>query len=366
MKALDADPEMLAARPLIALPDGTVICGNQRLLAAQELGWESIPVITVDLNAQRARLWALRDNNAYGTWDEPALAELLAELNLDGVDLALTGFADRDLDQILAGLAGQVDPDEAPTPPEEPDSQPGEIYELGPHRLACGDAADGDLLAELFADARPTLVWTDPPFGVGYVGKTARALRISNDSTETFAGVLGGALRAATPLLATTAAFYVCCPAGPQGTIFRATLAEAGWVHRQTLVWVKNAMVLGHADYQWRHEELLYGHLPGPGRPGRGNHAGTRWYGGNDQTSVFLVDRPGRSELHPTIKPLALIEPMLANSSRRGEHVYDPFAGSGSTLIACERTGRRCLAVELDPGYCDVIRQRYQKLNSVR
>ena len=122
-------------------------------------------------------------------------------------------------------------------------------------------------------------------------------------------------------------------------------------------------MVLGHGDYHYQHEEVLYGHLPGPGRPGRGNHAGTRWYGDNNQTSVFLVDRPIRSDLHPTIKPVGLIEPMLANSSRRGEYVYDPFAGSGSTLIACERSGRRCLTVELDPAYCDVIRQRYEAVH---
>jgi DNA modification methylase len=178
--------------------------------------------------------------------------------------------------------------------------------------------------------------------------------------------MLGEALRAATPLLAAGASFYVCSPAGPQGTSFRTALAEAGWVHRQTLVWVKNTMVLGHSDYHYRHEEILYGHLPGAGRPGRGNHPGTHWYGGNDQTSVFMVDRPIRSELHPTIKPTALIEPMLANSSRRGEHVYDPFAGSGSTLIACEQSNRRCLAVELDPAYCDVIRQRYEALRHGR
>jgi site-specific DNA-methyltransferase (adenine-specific) len=307
-------------------------------------------------------LWALRDNSSYGAWDEPALAELLAELDLAGVDLALTGFADRDLDRILAGLAVEK-PDEAPLAPAKPSSQAGMIYELGPHRLACGDAADPDLVAALFAAEQPALVWTDPPYGVDYVGKTAQQLTIRNDASDSIPAVFGGALRAATPLLGAGAPFYVCCPAGPQGTVFRASLAEAGWVHQQTLVWLKNALVLGHSDYHYIHEEILYGHLPGRARPGRGNHRGTRWYGGNDQTSVFMVDRSTRSELHPTIKPLALIEPMLANSSRRGEPVYDPFAGSGSTLIACERSGRRCLAVELDPGYCDVIRQRYEALH---
>jgi hypothetical protein len=361
-KALEADREMLEARPLIALPDGMVICGNQRLLAAQELGWHSLPVITVDLDRQRARLWALRDNGSYGAWNETALAEVLAELELEGVELALTGFADRDLDRILAGLAGPLEPD-VPLPSAEPDSQPGTVYELGSHRLACGEAADSALLSELFADARPTLVWTDPPYGVGYVGKTAQRLTIRNDTSAALGDLLSDALHAATPLLAAGASFYICCPAGPQGTTFRSSLVEAGWVHRQTLVWVKNAIVLGHGDYHYQHEEILYGHLPGPGRAGRGNHPGTRWYGDNSQSSVFLVDRPVRSDLHPTIKPVGLIEPMLANSSRRGEYVYDPFAGSGSTLIACERTGRRCLVVEVDPAYCDVIRQRYDEVH---
>jgi hypothetical protein len=191
-KALEADPDMLKARPLIALPTGTVICGNKRLLAAQELGWHSLPVITVDLDWQRARLWALRDNNSYGDWNETALAELLSELEVEGVELALTGFADRDLDRILAGLVGPVEPDEMPMAPAQPNSQPGTIYELGPHRLACGDATDPRLLDALFADLRPTLVWTDPPYGVDYVGKTAQRLTIRNDASDGLAATCSG------------------------------------------------------------------------------------------------------------------------------------------------------------------------------
>src|SRR5207248_7250183 len=141
-RALADDPEMLRARPLLALPDGTVIAGNQRLRAARELGWQTIPVITVELEPGRARLWALRDNNPYGEWDEPALAELLAELGEGGVDLALSGFGERELDRLLAELPAVQDPDEAPPLPAEPESGPGELYELGPHRLLCGDARD--------------------------------------------------------------------------------------------------------------------------------------------------------------------------------------------------------------------------------
>jgi DNA modification methylase len=358
-RALAADPEMLQARPLLALPDGTVIAGNQRLRAARELGWQTIPVITVSLERERARLWALRDNNTYGEWDEQALAELLAELGEGGVDLALSGFADRELERLLAGIEPAADPDEAPPLPGEPESELGRIYRLGPHRLACGDARDRELLERLLAEERPQLLWTDPPYGVDYVGKTKRALAIANDD-ERAPALLEAALRAADPLLAPAARFYLAVPARPQGTAFRLALERLGWRHQQTLVWVKNALVLGRSDYHFQHEEILYGFRPGPGRPGRGPHPGSHWYGDDAQSSVFFVDRPARSEAHPTMKPVALVAAQLRNSSRRGDPVLDLFAGSGSTLIACEQLGRRCYAVELDPRYCDVIRRRYE------
>ena len=360
-RALVEDPEMLAARPLLALPDGTVIAGNQRLRAARELGWSAIPVLTVALEWERARLWALRDNNPYGEWDEPALAELLAELGAGGVDLALAGFGSADLDRLLAELPPLRDPDEAPPLPATPESRPGELYQLGPHRLLCGDATDAEQLARLLAGARAEVLWTDPPYGVGYAGRTRQALTIRNDSADELPGLLRRAFAAADQVLAPSGRFYVAAPAGPRGTDFRLALRQAGWHFHQALVWVKQAPVLGHSDYHYAHEDVLYGWKPGSGRPGRGRHPGSRWYGGHDQTSVFLFDRPARSELHPTMKPVALVEAQLRNSSRRGDLVLDPFAGSGSTLIACEQLGRRCVAVELDPAYCDVIRRRYRE-----
>jgi DNA modification methylase len=365
-RVLAADPEMLQARPLLALPDGTVIAGNQRLRAARELGWETIPMITVELEQERARLWALRDNNPYGEWEEQALAELLTQLGEGGVDLALSGFAERELERLLGGIEPAADPDEAPPLPEcEPDSEPGQIYQLGPHRLACGDARDRELLERLLAEERPQLLWTDPPYGIDYVGKTKRALAIANDD-ERAPALLEAALRAADPLLAPAARFYLAVPARPQGTAFRLALERLGWRHQQTLVWVKNALVLGRSDYHFQHEEILYGFRPGPGRPGRGPHPGSRWYGDDAQSSVFFVDRPARSEAHPTMKPVGLVAAQLRNSSRRGDPVLDLFAGSGSTLIACEQLGRRCFAVELDPRYCDVIRRRYQDYHDGR
>jgi site-specific DNA-methyltransferase (adenine-specific) len=235
------------------------------------------------------------------------------------------------------------------------------VYELGVHRLACGDARDGELLARLAGSARAEVLWTDPPYGVAYVGKTSRALTIAHDDGGAV-DVFTDALRTADAFLSPSARFYVAAPSGPQGTAFRVAIAEVGWRLHQSLVWVKNAIVLGHSDHQLQHEDVLYGWKPGPGRPGRGGHRGSRWYGDNAQSSVFFFDRPARSVVHPTMKPVGLIAAQLRNSSRRGDWVLDPFAGSGSTLVACEQLGRRCLAVELDPCYCDVIRQRYEGL----
>jgi site-specific DNA-methyltransferase (adenine-specific) len=360
VKSLEADPEMLAARPLIALPDGVVLSGNQRLLAAQKLGWESIPVITVDLGPERARLWCLRDNSSYGAWDEPALAELLAELNLEGVDLALTGFADRDLDRILAGLSGPAVPDEAAAAPVSPLSKPGEIYELGRHRLLCGDSTDPAGLVRLLGGEQVAALVTDLPWGVDYTGKTARALRIANDDPAGLPEFLTAAFAALDEVVGPSTPFYLFAPSGPAGTEFLLALRTIGWKHRQTIVWCKDAIVVGHSDYQNCHESILYGFTPGAGRVGRG--CGRGWYGGNAEPSVLFFDRPKRSPDHPTSKPVGLVATLIRNSTRRGELVFDPFAGSGSTLLAAELTGRRCAAAELDRGYCDVIKTRYERL----
>jgi DNA modification methylase len=365
--ALVADREMLVARPLLVLPDGTVFAGNARLLAAHELGWETIPVIVVDLEWERARVWALRDNNSYGEWDEPVLAELLAELAEGGFDLALTGFESRDLERILDGMVRSADPDDAPDAPAgAPESRLGEVYELGPHRLLCGDARDAAQLRELMDGESADVVWTDPPYGVSYVGKTKDALRLRNDNPDGLSALLGAALAAVDAVFAPGGRFYIAAPAGPLGTEFRLAVRAAGWDLHQTLVWVKQTPVLGHSDYHYSHEDILYGWKPGSGRPGRGRHRGSRWYGDNAQSSVFLIDRPSRSVAHPTMKPVELIVRQLRNSSRRGQRVLDPFAGSGSTLIACEQLGRCCYATEIDPAYCDVIRARYQEYVDAR
>jgi DNA modification methylase len=206
------------------------------------------------------------------------------------------------------------------------------------------------------------VLWTDPPYGVSYVGKSKRALTIKNDGPEGLTPLLIGALREADAGMASGARYYLAAPAGPRETEFRLALKEVGWVIHQGLVWVKDSMVLGHSDYHYKHEPLLYGWKPGEGRVGRGNHNGTRWYGDHSQTSVFEIPRPKQSEEHPTMKPTMLVEACLLNSSKKGDVVIDAFGGSGTTLIACERLERRCAMIELDPAYVDVIRRRYAAL----
>ena len=265
-QSMVADPAMLWARPLLALRDGTVFSGNQRLRVALELGWESIPVLYVDLEWDRARTWALRDNAAYGEWDEPVLAELLAELAAEGIDLILTGLTGGDIDRILAGIPTPVEPDQAlELPTGLPDSRPGEVYELGNHRLLCGDARSSDDLAALIGTEKVELVLTDPPYGVSYTGKTRAELTIRNDGEEGLEPLLTDAFAAINPFLAPAARFYVFAPAGPLGTVFRRSIDTAGWQLHQSLVWVKDAIVLGHSDYHYRHEDILYGRTPGPG-----------------------------------------------------------------------------------------------------
>jgi site-specific DNA-methyltransferase (adenine-specific) len=363
MRSMSSEAAMLRAKPLWALPDGTVFAGNQRLLAAVELGWESIPVVTVSgLRPEQVRTWALLDNNAFGEWDEPVLAEFLAGLLAQGVEAVLTGFETREIDALLATIVSAKDPDAMPAPAVgEPRSTRGELYPLGPHRVLCDDSTDPDALRRLIGDARVSALVTDLPWGVEYVGKTAAALTIANDDPDGLPAFLTRAFAALDEVLGPRVPFYLFTPAGPAGTEHRLALRAVGWEHRQTLVWVKDAFVLGHGDYHYRHEEILYGFTPGPGRPGRGAHRGSRWFGGNDDATVLFSDRPKASREHPTSKPVELLGRLIRNSTRRGEVVLDPFAGSGSTLVACEQLGRRCLAVELDLGYTDVIRSRYQE-----
>jgi DNA modification methylase len=346
-------------RPIVVnRPTMEVLAGNHTLLAAEELGWSEIAVTFVDVDPDRAKRIVLADNrtNDLAAYDDEALAELLLELpSLEG-----TGYDQAALDELLDELAPPpLEEEEVPAAPAEPRTRPGDLYELGPHRLICADAREPSTYDRLLGGERPRLVWTDPPYGVSYEGKTRARLRIQYDGGGGLRELLEASFAAIDAALAPGAPLYVAAPGGPLGLTFGAAFCEAGWLLRQTLVWVKDAMVLGRSDYHYAHEQILYGYKPGPGRLGRG---GRGWHGDDSQTTVLEFDRPRASREHPTMKPPELVESCLRNSSRRREAVLDPFAGSGSTLIACERAGRRARLVELDPGYCDVICARYERL----
>lgn len=359
-------------QPLVVDEDHVILAGHTRLAAARLLGLATVPVhVATGLTPAQRRAYRLADNRAGqdATWDDELLGQELAGLLADGVELGPTGFESDEIERLIAaaetGLADGADPDDTPPLPAEPVTRPGDLIQLGPHQVLCGDSTDPATLARLMGTDRAEVLWTDPPYGVAYVGKTKDALTIANDTGDIRA-FLGRALAACDPVLAPGARYYVACPAGQRGTDFRLALSDAGWTLHQTLVWVKDALVLGHSDYHYRHEDLLYGWKPGPGRVGRGKHPGTKWYGDHAQDSVFEVPRPKASAEHPTMKPVALIQRCLRNSARRGDLILDPFGGSGSTLLAAESLGLVARLVELAPAYVDVIVTRWEQATGRR
>lgn len=206
-------------------------------------------------------------------------------------------------------------------------------------------------------------MWTDPPYGVGYVGKTEDSMTIKNDTAQDLQSLLAGAFSVATVVLKFGMPVYVACPPGDLQRVFINAFDQSGWTFRQSLVWAKNKFVMGHNDYHYRHELIMYGFTAGgKGHLGRG---GVNWHGDNAQDSIFEVERPTRNRDHPTMKPVALVSSMLKNSCPRGGIVYDAFGGSGSTLIAAHLLGIRAMIVELEPRYVDVICSRFQKFTGI-
>lgn len=315
-----------------------------------------LPVIVVDLNEEEADLF-LASFDPVGEMakaSHEALARLVAST---WVPEDLLQELHRRFPPEGPGL-GLTDPESIPAPPPAVRVRRGELWALGEHRVACGDATDPAAIGRLAGSEAIDVLLTDPPYGVGYVGKTKDALRIENDDPDGLQGLLEQSFAAIDQVLAPGGRVYVCHPAGASSITFACAFVGAGWRLHETLVWVKDRMVLGHADYHYRHEPILYGYKAGPGRWGRG-HRG--WYGGNDADSVLEVPRPAASRDHPTAKPVELVSRLLRNSSAPGDRVLDPFLGSGSTLIACQQLGRRCLGLELDPGYCDVAIRRWEE-----
>jgi DNA modification methylase len=335
---------------------GFVVAGNHVLRAALSLGWTEIAANVEDLDDAEAIAFMLADNRTadLGRYDDGLLAAILSEQQAAD-NLAATGYDSDAVAALLAdaGFIEDRDLDAAPDLPAEADLyvERGERWALGRHRLMCGDSTLAEDVARLVGDDPVDLVWTDPPYGLAYVGKTRRALTIVNDDLgpDGTRALVAAALRLAPLRLG--GAFYVAAPAGPELHLaFLLALEDAGLRAHQTLVWVKDRFVLGHADYHARHENILYGW-----REGRAHH----FVDDRTQDTVWEIDRPARSAVHPTMKPVELVARAIRNSSKPGQLVYDPFAGSGTTLIAAEQTGRSCRAMELDPRYAQVILERW-------
>jgi ParB/RepB/Spo0J family partition protein len=352
-----------------------IIAGHTRWKAAQQLGLDSVPVRLLDLDPVDAHLLALADNRLgeEASWNDEMLAAVLADLKAHEADLAATGFSDGELAKLLSDAAALPESREAPdAEPSRADelrakwgTEPGQLWTIESHsapgkthRLLCGDSTKADDVARVMGAERAACMWADPPYGVAYVGKTRAKLTLANDrlTGERLYEFLCAAFVAADKhALAPGAAIYIAHPAGALSLQFLLAFEHAGWRLHQTLVWVKDRMVLGHSDYHYAHEPVLFGYTPGEGRRGRG---GDGWFGDNAQTSVFQVPRPKASEEHPTMKPPELVAAMVRNSAPAGGLVFEPFSGSGSTLAACEGTGRACNAIELDPKYVAVALER--------
>ncbi len=362
---VDAIAESLKARgqyrPIVvnigthASHDYEILAGNHTYLAAKKLGWKTIQATTVDVDDDQAAQIVLADNRLadLGGYDDETLSALLSDVSsLDGL-----GWSQDDVDELAAALEPERDDSEVEDV-EVPDDAPqrvkrGEIWVLGEHRLMCGDSTKPEDMRKLLGGGEADLWLTDPPYNVAIVGKTKKHLTIENDSwanDDEFVEFLRKAFVTALDVLKPGCAFYVWF-AQIQAENFLAAADKAGMTIRQTLIWAKSTFSLGRQDYQWKHEPCLYGWKDG---------ASHRWFSDRKQTTVLEFEKPARNAEHPTMKPVPLMAYEIRNSSRAGDTVLDSFGGSGSTLMACEQTGRKCVTMELDPHYCDVILKRWE------
>lgn len=335
-------------QPIVIDKDGVIVIGHCRALAAKKLGMETVPCVCVDdLTPEQVNALRLVDNKSNESdWDMDLLADELSELDLSAFDF----------DWGLPEEEQEVVEDEAPEVDEEnePISQRGDIWQLGRHRLMCGDSTKIEDIQKLAGVAKIDMLLTDPPYGVDYVGKTKDALKIENDakSDDEFILFLQNAFAAADSVMKPGAVFYIW-HADSKAYVFRMACQMVGWEVRQVLIWVKNSMVLGRQDYQWKHEPCLYGWK---------NGAGHLLAADRKQTTVLEFDKPNANREHPTMKPVALFDYQIKNNTKGGDIVLDMFGGSGTTVIACEQNGRTAYVMEYDPKYVDVIVKRWENL----
>jgi len=369
-----------AGRSIVADKDGRIIAGNKTLEAwagmggavkvVETDGHELVVVQRTDLDLSdpkgKARKLAYYDNRAGQVGLEWDAEQLLADVNA-GVDLAAMFKAD-EIAELLAGVKGGTDADAEPQIDQAEELNKkwkvkvGDLWRIGVHRLLCGDSTKAADVARVMGGEKAEMVWTDPPYGVAvgdknkYLNSIARSNRVEanleNDTLDEpgLTAMLCAAFDNAVAVCTAGAAWYVAAPPGPLHVLFGQALKDRG-IWRQTIQWVKNNSTFSPMGvcYHWQAEPIFFGWLP------NGPH---RFYGGRKQTTVWMIDRPMASKEHPTMKPVELVQRAVANSSSVEQVVYEPFAGSGTTLVACENLGRKCRAVEISPAYCAVILER--------
>ena len=343
--------------PILVDGDNGIIAGHGRLMAARKLGYKEVPTIELaDLTETQKRAYIIADNRLAlnAGWDNEMLTIELNDLLADGFALELLGFDPKELNALLEPevVQGLTDEDAVPDVPEEPKTKLGNIYQLGNHRLMCGDSTNVEAVVELTGGAGVDMLLTDPPYNVAYEGKTKESLTIQNDSmgNDQFRQFLRDAFVTADTVMKKGAVFYIW-HADSEGYNFRGACDDAGWKVRQCLIWKKSSMVMGRQDYHWKHEPCLYGWKDG---------AGHLWAADRKQTTILEFEKPHRNGEHPTMKPVALFEYQMLNNTKGGDMVLDLFGGSGTTMLAAEKHGRHAYLMELDPKYCDVIVKRWE------
>lgn len=351
--------------PMLVAEDGTIIAGHGRLMAAAQLGLAEVPVMVArGWSEEDRRLYTLADNRLaeIAEWDPEMLRIEIGELREDfGIeDMSLIGFSAEDLAEILPDAlinttGGLTDPDDVPEVPDAPVTRPGDVWVMGKHRLLCGDSTVSTDVQKVLGDVKADLCFCDPPYNVDYAGgvgaeKAGKGRRIKNDA---LGDGFGQFLYDACVLINahTDGAVYICMSSSELQTL-QAAFKSAGGHWSTFIIWAKDRFTLGRADYQRQYEPILYGWPEGVKR---------HWCGDRDQGDVWNIERPHKNDLHPTMKPVSLVERAIRNSSRKGDLVFDPFGGSGTTLIAAEKTGRHASLIELDPKYVDVIVRRWQE-----
>lgn len=335
--------------PIIIDKNNVIVAGHTRYKACKKLGINEVPCLVADdLTEEQIKAFRLADNKVaeIATWDFEKLDLELSTLELD---MELFGFEIIEDEEPVEATEDDYEVEV----PAEPKAKYGDVYQLGNHRLMCGDSTSIDDVEKLMNGAKVDLLITDPPYNVNYEGATKDKLTIMNDKmdNDNFRQFLLDAFKCADNVMKDGAAFYIW-HADSEGYNFRGACFDVGWTVRQCLIWNKNSLVLGRQDYHWKHEPCLYGWKDG---------ASHNWYGDRKQTTVLDFDRPSRNAEHPTMKPIPLFDYQIQNNTKKGDIVLDLFGGSGTTLMACEQSGRTCYINELDPKYVDVIINRWEQ-----